>query len=140
MTLLLDADVILEALLGQQQADSVQRLLDHGDGAVLYLTDFSLHSIGVVLLRNERVDAFRWFLDDMVVTGILKILSVPPHELAAVLDASTDFRLDFDDAYQYVASGQLGAQLVSFDTDFDRTDRKRKTPAEVLVELAGGDA
>lgn len=44
------------------------------------------------------------------------------------------FRLDFDDAYQYVAAEEYGLTLVSFDADFDRTERGRKTPAEVLSE------
>jgi hypothetical protein len=42
------------------------------------------------------------------------------------------FTLDFDDAYQYVAAEKYDLQLVSFDADFDRTERGRKTPAEVV--------
>ena len=42
------------------------------------------------------------------------------------------FRLDFDDAYQYVAAEKYGLTLVSFDADFDRTKPGRKTPDEVL--------
>jgi predicted nucleic acid-binding protein len=40
--------------------------------------------------------------------------------------------LDFDDAYQYVAAEKRDLTLVSFDSDFDRTRRGRKTPGEVL--------
>ena len=43
--------------------------------------------------------------------------------------------LDFDDAYQYVAAETHNLTLVSFDADFDRTERGRKTPADVLKEL-----
>jgi uncharacterized protein len=42
--------------------------------------------------------------------------------------------LNFDDAYQYVAAEKHDLTLVSFDADFDRTERGRKTPAEVLGE------
>nr|HID14904.1 PIN domain-containing protein [Anaerolineae bacterium] len=49
-----------------------------------------------------------------------------------LLDTNILFRLDFDDAYQYVAAEEYGLTLVSFDTDFDRTERGRKTPAQVL--------
>jgi predicted nucleic acid-binding protein len=35
--------------------------------------------------------------------------------------------LDFDDAYQYVAAEKHSMALVSFDADFDRTDRGRRT-------------
>jgi hypothetical protein len=44
------------------------------------------------------------------------------------------FNLDFDDAYQYVAAEKHDLTLVSFDADFDRTDRGRKTPADILGE------
>lgn len=45
---------------------------------------------------------------------------------------SKTFNLDFDDAYQYVIAEKFGLVLVSFDTDFDRTDRKRIIPADIL--------
>ena len=47
------------------------------------------------------------------------------------------FRLDFDDAYQYVAAEWAEAVIVSYDDDFDRTVRRRQTPVDVLRE---GDA
>jgi len=40
--------------------------------------------------------------------------------------------LDFDDAYQYVAAEKHNLTLISFDADFDRTERGRKTPQAVL--------
>lgn len=42
------------------------------------------------------------------------------------------FNLDFDDACQYVAAELFNAVVVSFDGDFDRTDRGRQTPADIL--------
>jgi predicted nucleic acid-binding protein len=36
------------------------------------------------------------------------------------------------DAYQYIAAEQYDAPLVSFDADFDRTERGRLTPAAAL--------
>ena len=41
---------------------------------------------------------------------------------------SRRFGLGFDDAYQYVAAERCGLTIVSFDRDFDRTERGRKTP------------
>jgi len=49
-----------------------------------------------------------------------------------VIDASTGFNLDFDDAYQYTIAGKYDLTIVSFDADFDRTDRGRKQPAALL--------
>jgi len=53
-------------------------------------------------------------------------------DLKQVLTVRRQFQLDFDDAYQYVAAEKYGYTLVSFDADFDRTERGKKTPAEVL--------
>jgi predicted nucleic acid-binding protein len=49
-----------------------------------------------------------------------------------LLQVSISFNLDFDDAYQYVVAEKFGLVFVSFDTDFDRTDRKRIIPADIL--------
>jgi hypothetical protein len=42
------------------------------------------------------------------------------------------FDLDFDDAYQYLAAEGRDLILVSFDGDFDRTRRGRKTPSAAI--------
>ena len=47
------------------------------------------------------------------------------------------FNLDFDDAYQYAVAERYGLTIISFDSDFDRTERGRKTPEE-LLEGQGG--
>jgi predicted nucleic acid-binding protein len=36
------------------------------------------------------------------------------------------FNLDFDDAYQYVVAEKYNLTIISFDSDFDRTELKRK--------------
>jgi hypothetical protein len=46
MRLLLDTNIFLEAILGQTSADDVKLLLAQGDAHELFLSDFSLHSIG----------------------------------------------------------------------------------------------
>ena len=51
---------------------------------------------------------------------------------AGWLYACAAYRLDFDDAYQYVAAEFHGLTLVSLDVDFDRTPRGRLTPAAAL--------
>ncbi|MDI6810798.1 MAG: PIN domain-containing protein [archaeon] len=48
------------------------------------------------------------------------------------MEIANRFHLDFDDAYQYTVAEKHDLQIVSFDTDFDRTERGRKTPDEVV--------
>jgi len=49
-----------------------------------------------------------------------------------IVRAARRFDLDFDDAYQYAAAKKYDLIIVSFDSDFDQTERGRQTPAEVL--------
>jgi hypothetical protein len=48
-------------------------------------------------------------------------------------ETAQQFSLDFDDAYQYVISERYGLHLVSLDADFDRTDKGRQTPQQILL-------
>jgi hypothetical protein len=50
----------------------------------------------------------------------------------SVAESRERLHLDFDDAYQYVAAEKHDLTLISFDADFDRTERGRKTPADIL--------
>ena len=59
------------------------------------------------------------------------MLSLKPHELKRLGTVSQEFQLDFDDAYQYTIAEKYDYTLVSFDSDFYNTERRRKTPAEV---------
>lgn len=38
------------------------------------------------------------------------------------------FHLDFDDSYQYAVAQKYGLQIMSFDADFDRTEKGHKIP------------
>ena len=61
------------------------------------------------------------------------VVSIKPSDTRALIETIDKYKLDFDDAYQYVAAEQNGLTLVSFDGDFDRTDKGKTTPAEVTT-------
>jgi predicted nucleic acid-binding protein len=54
-------------------------------------------------------------------------------EMRELVRVSQEFTLDFDDAYQYVSAEKYDLTLVSFDGDFDNTERGRQTPLDVLA-------
>ncbi len=56
-----------------------------------------------------------------------------PVDMMKLEVAAQRFGLDFDDAYQYQAAEKYQMQLISFDRDFDRTDKGRKEPSEVML-------
>lgn len=72
------------------------------------------------------------FVEDVFVRGGVGLATLAPSVLPHVVEVMDSFHLDFDDAYQYVAAEQFQAVMVSFDHDFDRTDRGRQTPAMIL--------
>ncbi|RKU09921.1 VapC toxin family PIN domain ribonuclease [Candidatus Poribacteria bacterium] len=128
---LADTNIFLEALLEQDKKDDVQSFLQNIDLSTIFITDLSLHSIGIILYRLKNFALFSSFLEDIIVDGV-GVLSLPPENLKTLDMTASKFNLDFDDAYQYVVAAKYELQLISFDTDFDRTERKRKEPIEVL--------
>lgn len=128
---LVDTNVWLERLLGQARSEEVGDFLSRTPSEHLFMTDFALHSLGVVLSRLNRGEVLLCFIQDVFIEGAVSIISLEPKDMEAVVSVMQRFKLDFDDAYHYVAAEQRGLTIVSFDADFDRTEKGRKTPEEV---------
>ncbi len=125
----------LELLLEQTNADEVKQFLEQIPLALLSSTDFTLLSIGIIAVREEKQEGYLKFVDDLLVKGALSTIRLNPRDLPSVLRTANSYKLDFDNAYQYVANEKQNLQLVSFDKDFDKTPRGRKTPAQILATL-----
>ena len=132
---LLDTTVWLEHLLNQARAQEAFRLITGVDSALLSISHFSLHSLGVVLARQNRIATLDQFVHDLFVQGQVALRTVQPGDFSTISAAMRSQRLDFDDAYQYIVAKRDNLTLVSFDTDFDHTDLQRQTPAQVLATL-----
>ena len=129
---LLDTNIALELHLDQEKTDEVERFLRNTSPESLHLSEFALYSLGIVLLRRKMHDTFLQSVDDLLVTGGIRLVRLGVEDMQDIVRASWRFNLDFDDAYQYVADEKYNLALVSFDSDFDHTERGRKTPAEAL--------
>jgi len=127
---LIDTNIWLERLLEQVKSQEVGKFLDSVPSERLFTTDFTFHSVGVVLGRLRRLDAFLQFTCDAFIDGGVSLVRLEPADMGQVVAIKEKFGLDFDDAYQYVAAQKHGLVLISFDSDFDRTERGRKTPAQ----------
>ena len=132
---LLDTNILVEFVLDQQNADQVQEFLRVIPPEQIFFTEFSLYSMSMLLVRRKRYDTLTRILDDLFAPGGVQIIRVRPMDLKNVALATKDLNLDFDDAYQYVAADILNLELISFDKDFDKTPRGRKTPAQILALL-----
>ena len=126
---LVDTCVWLEELLVQEKIPEVDDFFDKVNPQLVHITDFSLYSIGIVLSRLKKYELYEDFLSDTMIDSGVRKLQLNILDLKRVLFNEREFKLDFDDAYQYTAAEKLNLTLVSFDSDFDRTERGRKPRA-----------
>ena len=129
---LIDTNVWLERLLDQEKSEETGRFLGQVPSEQLFLTDFSLHSIGIVLTRLKRMEVLTQFIQDAFIEGSAVLVNLDPKDIQRLVEIMKQFDLDFDDAYQYTSAEKHNLILVSFDADFDRTKRGRKVPESVL--------
>ena len=132
---LVDTNIWIERLLDQEQSAEVGQLLSKIPGDQLLVSDFTLHSIGIILDRLKHRPVLVQFVDDVFLRGGATLVSVQPQAMHQVVATMDRFHLDFDDAYQYVAAEQFGAVIISFDGHFDHTDRGRQAPMDVLASV-----
>ena len=92
------------------------------------MTHFTLYSIGIILLKLGKPEVLLSFVRDTLLDGV-KLISLDPGDMEVLVKVAEQFNLDFDDAYQYVAAEKYNLEIVSFDTDFDRTERSQNTSA-----------
>lgn len=129
---LIDTNVWLERLLDQARSNEVGKFFDNVPSERLFITDFAFHSISLVMSRLNRTDGLLRFVRDAFIEGAVVLIHLQPADTESLVRAMEIFKLDFDDSYQYVAAEKYDLTVITYDTDFDRTPRGRKTPEELL--------
>lgn len=86
---LIDSNIWLESLLSQEQADQVQRFLAKKPSSELYITDFALHSIGVILTKLGEYQGYIDFIDDLFSEGQVQIIHLIPGEMERVINVQS---------------------------------------------------
>jgi len=100
-----DTNIFLELFLDQDKADDVERLLRTAPKERLYIiSEFSLYSVGIILFRRKLFDVFVRFVEDLIITGGIKLLKLSAEDTKKLAEVSQRFGLDFDDAYQYAVA------------------------------------
>jgi len=117
MMFLVDTNIFLEILLGQSRKEDCKRFLKQ-NAENLNITDFSLHSIGVILFKFGKEHIFMKLVQD--ISGNVNLLSLPMQLYEEVANAGKSLKLDFDDAYQYTVAKCYGLKVVTMDRDFER--------------------
>lgn len=117
MSFLVDTNVFLEILLDQPGRAKCEQFLQQNISA-LAITDFSLHSIGVIALRRQQAKLFSDFLADSLPN--LELLHLDRVGYPAVAHAAQAFGFDFDDAYQFTLAKAHGLAIATQDQHFVR--------------------
>lgn len=106
---LLDTNIWLERLLAREHSEEVGEFLDTVPADQLFMSDFTFHSIGVILGRLKKKAVFTRFVQDVLIDGGITMVSLAPSAMRRVVAVMDQYRLDFDDAYQYVVSERENA-------------------------------
>ena len=125
---LLDTNIFLEILLHREKSKAAKHLFIANLSSDLFITDFSLHSLGVFLFQRNRHETYIRFVKDVIIETEINVIGLDPEEVLALAEISKRFHLDIDDSYQYAVAQKYGLQILSFDADFDRTEKGRKIP------------
>ncbi len=123
MKYLIDTNIILEILLQQEKAEKCKTFLfeNFNDCSI---SDFSLHSIGVLLFRFKKSLVFNQFIFELAEK--LSVLSVSVERLGFLSHWNALYNLDFDDAYQADIAEENNLVLITLDKDFKKTVGKIK--------------
>lgn len=117
---LIDTNIFLEILLSQERKETCKTFLDTHIGSIS-ISDFSLHSIGVILFRNNKDNVFLEFTKDIIPkVAIITLQKTLYEELSQ--DKNT-FGLDFDDLYQYKIAKERNLKIVTLDKDFEKVNK-----------------
>ena len=129
---LVDTNVWLERLLDQEKSVIASKFFDLVPTDSLFVSDFSIHSIGVILSRLKKYDIFETFINDLFINGQIELLSLDSSDLLEVIGNIQKYKLDFDDSYQFSVAQKYDLTIITFDKDFNAKGIKKKTPDEIV--------
>ena len=116
---LIDTNIFLEILLSQEKSQKCKEILINY-GMESYISDFSLHSIGVILFRYNKEGIFNLFLKDIV--SKIGIISLAKTLYENLPEVKRKYGLDFDDAYQFKIAESNNLTLITMDKDFNKVN------------------
>ena len=129
---LVDTNIWLERLLDQDKSEIVSKFLDTIPLEQIFISDFTLHSIGVILSRLNKLDILDKFVNDLFFNGLIEQIFLDPHDFADIIANIEKYKLDFDDSYQLTTSIKYDLTIVTFDKDFNVRGINRMSPEEIL--------
>jgi predicted nucleic acid-binding protein len=113
---LVDTNIFLEILLNDPNRETCETFLD-ANIYNLYISDFSLHSIGVILFGRNKSESYKRFVCDVMPR--ITLVTIPTSFYLCLINSRATYHFDFDDAYQYCVAKYQGLILKTQDHHFD---------------------
>ena len=114
---LLDTNIFLEILLNQEKKLTCQEFISINSDKIT-ISDFSFHSIAVILFRYKKHNILKDFYTDII--SKIQVLNLPKSAYEYLIDNSSKFGLDFDDMYQYSVAKHFNLEIVTMGADFKK--------------------
>jgi len=132
---LIDTNIFLEVMLSRDRNEECKKLLRMLEKGELkgIVTDFTIHSIIVLLDRLKKLNTLKYFLQSLTAYKGLYIYTTPLHCEIKAVDIAKETGLDMDDSIQYYAALSIKAEgIISFDKHFDNLKIPRKEPKDLV--------
>ena len=117
MPYLLDTNIFLEIFLNQEKKEKAKDFIGTNFNQ-LFASDFSIHSVGIILIKQKKFKIFEEFLDE--ITSYITILSLPQEKYSDLNKISKKYNLDFDDSYQTILAKEFDLTIFTMDDDFTK--------------------
>jgi predicted nucleic acid-binding protein len=130
--LLVDTNIFLELLLGQDKAEICEKFLEKISSGEIkaVISNFTVHAVEAILNDPTLILAF---LRNVQNSSGLDVYETRLEEEMAASMLMDKIKLDFDDALHYFIAKKFEVEaIVSYDKHFDTVDIKRREPTEYL--------
>jgi len=97
------------------------------------LTDFTIHSIIVIMSNLKRLHELRTFLTSLTAYKGLKVVHTSLSDEVEAVEIALNQHLDIDDSIQYWTALSLNVEaIISFDKHFNNLKIPREDPKSAL--------
>lgn len=132
-TVFLDTNILIDYVLGRENGDDAEQLLQYGMNGRVILTASYLTFANMAYILKGKVDVYNLFSDLHAIVGVL------PNDDNQLLTAMANRVRDFEDMLQYQCAKASGCDVIVTNNGRDFAgfcDLPLMTAAELLEEIS----
>jgi predicted nucleic acid-binding protein len=123
---LIDTNIFLEILLNQSRAEIAKKTLFDlfKSNEPFIVSSFTIHSIVVILENKKKLSELKLFIESLAQIDAIIFYYPDFDEEKEIIENMSQWKLDFDDAFQYYIARKMDAQIITFDHDFKKVKKE----------------